>query len=248
MRGVGRGARGSRVDVRRTRIPWPALVRSHLSRDERLLALDGALGAARETHLARCSACRTEVDGLRGVLARVRAVDLPEPSPLFWDFLATRVGEAIAREPVPVATRGWWSPRLGCTAIALFVSAAAAGFLTRGAPTAAAVAQAPHAYTPHASTGTQAQRAPGLDEGRYGPFATGLPAVQQMRRPHLHQRAVLVRELQRLLRTSGTDVQLQATIEALVRLDATSQRDESRARDAVDAMLDVRQRARTRRD
>jgi hypothetical protein len=113
---------------------------SHLSRDERLLALDGALETARQTHLSTCTACRTEVEALRDVLARVRAVDVPEPSPLFWDHLAARVGEAIAREPAPVTRRGWWSPRLGWAAIAVVTTAAAAGHLTRGEPTTTVVA------------------------------------------------------------------------------------------------------------
>lgn len=109
---------------------------SHLSRDERLLALDGALDAGRQAHLAACAACRTEVEGLRGVLARVRAVDVPEPSPLFWDHLAARVGDAIAREPAPAAARGWWAPRLGWAALAVIVTAAVAGYLTRPPRTA----------------------------------------------------------------------------------------------------------------
>jgi hypothetical protein len=104
---------------------------SHLSRDERLLALDGALDAARDTHLAACAACRTEVEALRGVVARVRAVDVPEPSPLFWDHLAARVGDAIAREPAPVAARGWWSPRLAWAAAAVVLTAAGTGYLMR---------------------------------------------------------------------------------------------------------------------
>jgi hypothetical protein len=104
---------------------------SHLSRDERLLALDGALDASRETHLAACAACRTEVEALRGVVARVRAVDVPEPSPLFWDHLAARVGDAIAREPAPAAGPGWWSPRLAWAAAAVVVTAAGTGYLMR---------------------------------------------------------------------------------------------------------------------
>lgn len=107
---------------------------SHLTRDERLLALDGALDAAHEAHLTACAACRTEVEGLRGVLARVRAVDVPEPSPLFWDHLAARVGDAIAREPAPAVGRPWWAPRLGwaaLAAVAVVVTAAGAGYLTR---------------------------------------------------------------------------------------------------------------------
>ena len=107
---------------------------SHLSRDERLLALDGALDGTRQAHLASCPACRTDVETLGGVLARVRAVDVPEPSPLFWDHLAARVGDAIAREPAPVPDRGWWSPRLAWAAAAVVIAAAGAGYLARSQP------------------------------------------------------------------------------------------------------------------
>jgi hypothetical protein len=113
---------------------------THLSRDERLLALDGVLDATRQAHLTGCIACRTEVESLRGVLDRVRAIDVPEPSPLFWDHLAARVGDAIAREPLPAAARGWWSPRLAWAATAVVVTAAGAGYLTRPAAPAPPVA------------------------------------------------------------------------------------------------------------
>ena len=107
---------------------------SHLSRDERLLALDGALEGTRQAHLAGCLACRTDVETLGRVLARVRAVDVPEPSPLFWDHLAARVGDAIAQEPAPVPDRGWWSPRLAWAAAAVVIVSAGAGYLTRSQP------------------------------------------------------------------------------------------------------------------
>ena len=68
------------------------------------------------------------------MLARVRAVDVPEPSPLFWDHLAARVGDAIAREPAPVPQRGWWSPRLAWAAAAVVIAAAGAGYLARPQP------------------------------------------------------------------------------------------------------------------
>jgi hypothetical protein len=118
---------------------------SHLSRDERLLALDEALDATRQAHLASCTACHTEVEALRGVVARVRAVDVPEPSPLFWDHLAARVGDAIAREPLPVAGPGWWSPRLAWAVVAVVVMAAGAGYLTRPVPPPVAAHVAPSA-------------------------------------------------------------------------------------------------------
>src|SRR6185436_9910079 len=104
---------------------------SHLSRDERLLALDDALPQGRAAHLAECAACRADVETLRTVVARVRATDVPEPSPLFWDYLAARVSEAIAREPVPAAAPpAWWRmPRYSWAAAALAVFAVLAGYL-----------------------------------------------------------------------------------------------------------------------
>jgi hypothetical protein len=118
---------------------------SHLSRDERLLALDGALDATRQGHLAACAGCRADVEALASVVARVKAVDVPEPSPLFWDHLAARVGDAIAREPAPERPR-WWAPRpaWGLAAVALIVTALAGFWSVRApAPEAGAVARTP---------------------------------------------------------------------------------------------------------
>ena len=41
------------------------------------------------------------------IIAALREVDVPEPSPLFWDHLSRRVREAVAAEPAP--TRSWTS-------------------------------------------------------------------------------------------------------------------------------------------
>ena len=366
---------------------------SHLSRDERLLALDGALDATRQAHLASCPACRTDVETLGGVLARVRAVDVPEPSPLFWDHLAARVGDAIAREPAPVPDRGWWSPRLAWAAAAVVITAAGAGYLARPQPQPAgtvvgrstpAVAD-PIEHAPvderrrpvrlgrrrrlgahrggrrpgrwttrpsrrrsgrpscrsrrcpptsagrwraswppnwrRAGTGKddrdhvgqdvqarrgarrrgsrrrarrgrpaparnrgafgsrppcrppdrapgqaanenvdpaelgrlfdaytvmQAQEALGLDEARFGPFVTRLRALQEMRRRHLRERAAVMRDLRQLLQAPGNDAQLKERLDALVRLETATRADQAKAMDAIDELLDVRQRARFR--
>jgi hypothetical protein len=140
---------------------------SHLSRDERLLALDGALDATRQAHLASCPSCRTDVETLGGVLARVRAVDVPEPSPLFWDHLAARVGDAIAREPAPIPDRGWWSPRFAWAAIAVAVTAAGAGYLTRSPRPATVVAHSTTAAGDPGDRGRPANvaEAPVVDDG-----------------------------------------------------------------------------------
>ena len=114
---------------------------SHLSRDERLLAVDDALEAPRAAHLAACEGCRAEVEALRGVVARVRAVDVPEPSPLFWDHLAARVGDAIAREPLPARGAAWWHlPQWGWGLAALAVVAAGSAYLAARPPATPAVA------------------------------------------------------------------------------------------------------------
>jgi hypothetical protein len=42
------------------------------------------------------------------VIATLRDVEVPEPSPLFWDHLSKRVHDAVAAEPVPSPT---WTSR-----------------------------------------------------------------------------------------------------------------------------------------
>jgi hypothetical protein len=97
-----------------------------------------------------------------------------------------------------------------------------------------------------AYTVMQAQEALGLDEARFGPFVTRLRALQQMRRRHLRERGAVLRDLRQLLQTPGSDVQLKERLDALVRLDATTRADQAKAMDAIDELLDVRQRARFR--
>jgi hypothetical protein len=97
-----------------------------------------------------------------------------------------------------------------------------------------------------AYTVMQAQEVLGLDEARFGPFVTRLRALQQMRRRHVRERAALMREMRKLLQGTGNDVQLKDRLDALVRLEATIRADESKARDAVDELLDVRQQVRFR--
>jgi len=85
----------------------------HLSPHEIVEAVDSSLELARRRHLDACERCRLEVDRFgRLVRASREADDVPEPSPLFWEHLQTRVREATAEEAVPSA--GWfvWSWRV----------------------------------------------------------------------------------------------------------------------------------------
>jgi hypothetical protein len=75
----------------------------HFSKDEIIDAVDGALSTARSGHLASCASCREQVEALRGTLARTKEVDIPEPSPLFWEHFSSNVRDAI-REPASETT------------------------------------------------------------------------------------------------------------------------------------------------
>jgi len=97
-----------------------------------------------------------------------------------------------------------------------------------------------------AYTVMQAQEALGLDEARFGPFVTRLRALQELRRRHLRERAAVMRDLRQLLQTPGNDAQLKERLDALVRLETTTRADQAKAMDAIDELLDVRQRARFR--
>jgi hypothetical protein len=92
----------------------------------------------------------------------------------------------------------------------------------------------------------QAQEVLGLDEESFGRFVTRLRALQQLRRRHLRERTVLMREMRQLLQGSATDAQLAEKTSALARLEQTIWDDERKAREFVDDVLTVKQRARFR--
>jgi len=52
-------------------------------------------------HLTQCSRCGQQMEEAREALHLAREVEVPEPSPLFWDHLSTRVHDAVqAEEPL----------------------------------------------------------------------------------------------------------------------------------------------------
>lgn len=85
---------------------------SHLAPDELIDAIDGTLAAARRGHLDVCDACRGEAARLRDMLSEVRASNVPDPSPLFWDRFSARVRAAIDGQPPAPRTRWFEVPVL----------------------------------------------------------------------------------------------------------------------------------------
>ena len=78
----------------------------HLTPEELIDLAEGLRPSSSAAHLAECAQCRHELDELREMMTTI-AVEVPEPSPLFWDHLSARVREAVAAEAV--RRRGWFS-------------------------------------------------------------------------------------------------------------------------------------------
>ncbi len=72
---------------------------THLSNDAIVEAAEGDSRFA--AHLEACDACRRQVEDVRQVLRLASEMNVPEPSPLFWDHLSARVRAAVADEPAP---------------------------------------------------------------------------------------------------------------------------------------------------
>ena len=68
---------------------------NHLTAAEFVDALDGTLDERRMWHLDTCTMCRTQIENLRSALVSGRAVEQPEPSPLFWANFSERVNTSI---------------------------------------------------------------------------------------------------------------------------------------------------------
>ncbi len=103
----------------------------HLNAVEIVDMVEGRLPPERAAHPATCAACAALVDRTRDALTTAAGVPVPEPSPLFWEHMSSRVREAIGREPAPGTARwlrplgvpGWTWATAGALAVAL-VSAA----------------------------------------------------------------------------------------------------------------------------
>jgi hypothetical protein len=78
----------------------------HLNAEERLALIEAA-DEPMHPHLRSCDRCRAEVVRARAALWDARSVDVPEPSPLFWDNLSRRVSEQVASAGPGQVRREW---------------------------------------------------------------------------------------------------------------------------------------------
>jgi hypothetical protein len=78
----------------------------HLNSEELVDLAEGTAPEASFPHLQSCDGCRRQLADLRAVMSAAADVDVPEPSPLFWDHFSARVHEAVAAEGAP-SRLGW---------------------------------------------------------------------------------------------------------------------------------------------
>ena len=81
----------------------------HLTDTEFVDSLESELQPRRQEHLDTCAACRARIEELRIVLRTLRTVDVPEPSPLYWNHFSARLRESL---DVPAASAAKWLPQM----------------------------------------------------------------------------------------------------------------------------------------
>src|SRR5258708_24891540 len=105
---------------------------THLSESEFVDLAEDTLDPRRAAHAESCASCREQADALRAMLRDAVSVEVPEPSPLFWDHLSARVRDEVAAEAV-ASRPGWiWSGLRGLmplAAVAALVVAVISGVL-----------------------------------------------------------------------------------------------------------------------
>ena len=86
---------------------------------------DLATGQGSETgraHAAACPACASRVAEARSVLGLARRVEVPEPSPLYWDAMRRSVGQRIGEERAARTTWAWLAPLAAAAALVAAVA------------------------------------------------------------------------------------------------------------------------------
>src|SRR6185436_9900014 len=73
----------------------------HLKDEELVDIAEGTRPESSAPHLGGCDTCRAQLHELRAMLSAAQEVDVPEPSPLFWDHLSSRVRAAVAADGEP---------------------------------------------------------------------------------------------------------------------------------------------------
>lgn len=182
----------------------------HLKPEEVVDVAEGTRAESSAPHLSTCELCRTQVREMRAMLSAVADVDVPEPSPLFWDRLSTRVRDAVAAQTPRRPWADLWTwPRAvvpAAVGIAVVVAAVLLGSRAPVPPVPGAPAVAVNAVNDRDALGTPddaslnfvADLTAGLDWDAAS--EAGLTAGGSAEHAVTHLRDAELRELARLIK------------------------------------------------
>lgn len=122
----------------------------HLSPEELIDLTEGNCQEVEAPHLRTCEGCRRRLADLRAAMRLARQVEVPEPSPLFWEHFSARVQQAVAVARAPATVRWWpaWSLSRLAAALTLVTVVVVVGAVTlRRAPHEAGIGGFPPSST-----------------------------------------------------------------------------------------------------
>jgi hypothetical protein len=70
----------------------------HLTTEQLVDLAEGLASGSAAAHVRSCAGCQRRVDDLRGAIAVAADVEMPAPSPLFWEHFSVRVHDAVRRD------------------------------------------------------------------------------------------------------------------------------------------------------
>jgi hypothetical protein len=79
----------------------------HLKPDQLLDVAEGTRVESEFPHLESCAVCAGQLADVRNAIGAAAAVQVPEPSPLFWDHLSARIRTAAAEDDRAARRSAW---------------------------------------------------------------------------------------------------------------------------------------------
>lgn len=151
---------------------------THLTAAQIVDAAEGRPDAGLRQHLIECDRCRDEVARAAAMLGTVRADDVPEPSPMFWQHFSRRVREAIDAEtvaPLERPTRRWlWIPAAAAFATVIAI----VGVRTVRAPQPPQALSVPSTSATSASAAADPLVATASDDGDWAIVAASAEGIE----------------------------------------------------------------------
>src|SRR5262245_37636755 len=110
---------------------------THWTDEELLERMEAGAGVGNgASHASDCEPCQRRLAEIREAWRLAAEVDVPEPSPLYWESFRRQVGRRLAELP-SAASRGRLAPFLALAAV-LLVASAVVLFEKRSQPSAPA--------------------------------------------------------------------------------------------------------------